>query len=345
MYIYLTIIITLISVIFLLYLSNRFNFALDSDLNKPQAIHTTKIARVLGIPFISIFILTFFYPNFINNDYIIIFFISLTCSLLGLFEDIGFKINPITRFIFQLIIVSVFLSFFNSINPLDPFDFLPHFLQNDLFMASFTIFAILTISNSINFIDGCNGLVIIYMIVIKTVLFYFTQNIDLKNYCSIILVCLIMILFFNFPKPRAFLGDFGAYFLGFNICFLTIYISNNGIKFYLPTNEWFFANLLLYPSYEIFTTVLRRLKNKKSPFFPDNLHTHSIIFKLLKLKYSEFISNYLTSIIVMIINLFIVLPLFFIPFHLFYLNYFIFFALLLLTRFFLGFLLRRSFEQ
>ncbi len=341
MYTYLIITI-FIAIMFLLYLSKKYNFALDNDLNKPQAIHKTKIPRILGFPIIFIIIFLFYFPSLIEESYLTIFFISLICSLLGLLEDIGFKINPIIRFFYQLIVVSISLSLINYINPLESFSFLPIFLQNKIFMFIFTIFAILTISNSINFIDGCNGLVIMYMILVNFILFYFTEDISLKNYCLIILIYLVIILFFNFPKPRAFLGDFGAYFLGFNICYLIIYLSNNKITFSLLTNEWFFANLLLYPSYEIFSTVLRRLKNNKSPFYPDDKHTHSIIFKLFKRKYSELKSNYFTSIIIIIINIIIVLPLFFIPIQFYFLNYFAFFILLLLLRLFLFVKLKRS---
>ena len=96
-----------------------------------------------------------------------------------------------------------------------------------------------------------------------------------------------------------------------------------------------FCHLFLYPSFEIFTTITRRLISLKSPFYPDNLHFHSILFRLLASKLGNKKANYSTSLIIFLINIVIFISLFFIPINYYYLNYLIGFILFFLLRSFL----------
>tara|TARA_B100001063_G_C16688644_1_gene515797 strand:- start:58 stop:1092 length:1035 start_codon:yes stop_codon:yes gene_type:complete len=314
------------------YLSKKINLAFDNEFSKPQAIHLNSIPRILGINILFIFLFLFFNQKLINHDYFIILIISIICSLPGFLDDFGLKTNPYIRFSYQIISVTSVVIFFEFVGLLEPFEFLPNFLSNNLFMTFFTIFSILTIANSINFIDGCNGLVNLYMILLSSILYLFSNDFYLKQYCLIILIYLSITLFYNFPKANAFIGDFGAYFLGFNISFLIIYINTNNISFTLDVNEWFFACLLAYPSFEIFSTILRRLKNKKSPFYPDNRHLHSIIYQILTFKFIPLKANYFTSIVILTLNLLFFSILLFLPVDLFYIGYFLFFLIFYFLR-------------
>ena len=323
MFIFYTIFISLITTL-TVFFSKKKALAYDSDFTKPQAIHTSNTPRVLGIPLFFILIFFIFVPNSIDNIYLKIFLISLLCAIFGLLEDFGFKFNPYLRFLFQLIIVSLTVLFIDLIDPLKPFEFLPSYFANNIFMTIFTIFSILTIANSLNFIDGCNGLVILYVTAISFIIYFISLDINIKTYLIFIIIYLIIILLFNFPKSFAFLGDFGAYFLGFNFSFLFIFLNNTQISFNMPVNDWFFANLFVYPSFEIFSTVLRRLRKNQSPFYPDNLHLHSLLYRIINHKASSLFANYSTSLIIFLINILIFINLFNVSIEYFYLNYFVF---------------------
>mgnify|MGYP001205945421 CR=1 FL=1 len=120
---------------------------------------------------------------------------------------------------------------------------------------------------------------------------------------------MIIILLFNYPKSYAFTGDFGCYFLGYLISLLFIYFHNNFAFSNFNLNDWFFANLLAYPAFEILSTVIRRLVNRKSPFYPDNLHTHSLLNKYILQKY-KYKKSFVASTCIIIALIFLLLPLF-----------------------------------
>lgn len=325
---------TLILIIFLYFLYKiviKYNLALDNDFNKPQAIHSFSCPRILGIPtFVILFFAIIF--NFFEHDYFLILLFSILCSLIGLLDDFGLKIRPILRFITQIIIVLSIFFYSDSMITIDKLDFLPAFFENDTFLFFFTIFAILTIANSFNFMDGCNGLIVTYSILVFFILYLSSNDESLELFCISIIIFLAIVLFLNFPYAKAYLGDFGAYFLGFISSFLIIYLSNNKSLIHFEVNEWFFATLLLYPSFEIFTTVTRRLLHGQSPFYPDNLHLHSLIYRLLVIKFDKKFSNYFTTILLFLLNLFIFSILLNTLIDYYYLNYLLGFILLIFLR-------------
>lgn len=80
----------------------------------------------------------------------------------------------------------------------------------------FVCLCLVFISNGCNFIDGFNGLLLIHIIIILSVLYFINYNNNnndlLKYLITFLILILISLLFYNFPKAKIFLGDSGAYF-------------------------------------------------------------------------------------------------------------------------------------
>ena len=49
---------------------------------------------------------------------------------------------------------------------------------------------------------------------------------------------------------------------------------------------YFYANLLIYPAYEFFFSIIRKIINKKGPYQPDQKHLHHLIQRIYQLKYN-----------------------------------------------------------
>ena len=318
------------------------NFALDSDFDKPQSIHFTKIPRILGFSFILLYFSSIFLFD-INLVYKLIFLSSLLCAIIGLIEDFNFNLNPKIRFIIQFVSLIIVFLFIPEVKILDKIHFLPNIFQNDLFRIFFTIFAVITIVNAFNFIDGLNGFLILYSIVISMFLLFFLNEIEILNFLYLIIFHLLIILFFNFPKSKAFLGDFGSYFLGYFFALIFIHVDNNELMKNDYFSSWTLANLFAYPAFEIFSTIIRRILSHKSPFYPDNLHLHSIIYKLLSIKFNKNANAFTTIILIILIYTFLCpifilkqenfIYLFFIQFLFFYfIRFFCFKAYSILSR-------------
>ena len=80
----------------------------------------------------------------------------------------------------------------------------------------------------------------------------------------------------NFPAGLIFLGDGGAYFLGFYIAELAILLLHRN-----PTVSPMFPLLLcIYPVFEtVFSIYRRRFLRAMPPSMPDGIHLHSLIYR------------------------------------------------------------------
>lgn len=82
------------------------------------------------------------------------------------------------------------------------------------------VFWLLATTNLINLIDGIDGLaagVSVFVFTVLALTAVFTAGVGMLMVCLLMIGTLVGFLFFNFPPARIFMGDGGAYFLGFLI--------------------------------------------------------------------------------------------------------------------------------
>jgi len=296
-------ILTLVVLFLINYLIKNIDFLLD---NKKSSSHKTFIDKNTKPPFsggiLILLPLLILIPSNEINFTIIIFLIFIT----GFLSDINFLKSANIRFIIQVILV------FFSVIVLEKYiqtvrvGFLDILLTNFYFKVFFTSFCILVLINGTNFMDGLNTLVVGYYLLIIFIIsdFYSESEIFILNYEIIIYfsIILLSILILN-GLNLLYLGDNGAYLLSFFIGIILIDLSNN-IKNLSP---YYIANLLWYPAYENLFSIIRKIKSKKSPLKPDNLHLHQLIFLLIKknIKFKPKIINTLTGVTINLFNLII----------------------------------------
>ena len=129
-----------------------------------------------------------------------------------------------------------------------------------MFNIFFTSFCLLILINGSNFIDGMNGLLLIYISLLLFVIFKLEllpqsiMNKDLLIYLIFFMIILTILNLFNILM----LGDTGAYLISFFIGYLII----NCHKFNPNISPYFFITLVWYPCYENLFSILRKLKSK-----------------------------------------------------------------------------------
>ena len=240
----------------------------------------------------------------LNNFFLSFFTISI--FLIGFFSDRKVLVSPQKRFVFQSTLVLLFVIIFDLrilSSRIELFDIL---LNNKIFGYIFSAFCLLILINGKNFIDGLNGLVIFYSIVIL----YFLTNLGFINYSIIsdqaiyLILLLLGLLFLLNIFNVLMLGDSGAYLLGFFLGYIIIssHIYNPNVS------PYFFISLLWYPCYENLFSIIRKLKKKLSPLKPDSKHLHQLVFFYTKKKFnlSLLYSNNLSSILICFFNFLIV---------------------------------------
>jgi UDP-N-acetylmuramyl pentapeptide phosphotransferase/UDP-N-acetylglucosamine-1-phosphate transferase len=149
------------------------------------------------------------------------------------------------------------------------------------FSVLVTIIAITGLANAYNIIDGFNGLAsmvgIITLLAISYVSFLVADPVVL--YLSLAMTAAILGFFiWNYPRGLIFLGDGGAYIIGFWIASLSIFLTFR----HHVISPWFALLINGYPIVEtLFTIYRRKIHQKTNPGQPDAIHFHTLIYRRL----------------------------------------------------------------
>ena len=250
-----------------------------------------------GILILSSFYLYFYDYSAVFNLHLFLIFI------LGLSADLKIIKSAQKRFIFQIIILYLFIDFIDMRIIDTRILYLDKLLIDPIFNNLFVLFCVLIVVNGTNFIDGLNTNVLGYYIVVSLILYKinFFYILDLSNSQWVgWIMCLVIFYFFNLFK-LLFIGDNGAYVLGLIYSYLLIHLYNIDQNI----SPFFIILLLWYPCFEILFSIIRKFKLNKSPIKPDNNHFHQLIFLYFKdsLKLKTLISNNLGANVINLYNL------------------------------------------
>ena len=289
--------------LFTYYLLKKINFLDEIKYSTHKKFgETNKSPIIIGGIFLTIVVLFFFSNNLINLKIVL-----LLIFLLGLLSDKNILPSPKIRIVIQLIILFVFVLFSDlKIDNLEN-DYLNNILKNNSVNLFFTIFCFAVLINGSNFLDGLNGLLSGYYLMIILSIFYICyNNNDIifvhKDELKIIFVSLLFFYFFNI-FGKVYLGDGGSYLIATFIGFYLIeFILSNS---YTHISPYYIASILWYPAFENLFSLSRRISKKKNVSSPDNEHLHQMIFLFIKSK-SLINGKYLntvSSFIILVANL------------------------------------------
>lgn len=269
------------------YMIIRFNhmhshFSSDNNLTGPQKFHKFIVPRIGGLSIIfGVFLAIALKVKLNSNDSIPLLLLvsSIPAFAIGIAEDITKKISVRVR-LFCTAISAVMLIYLLNVKIVNlgipPLDFL---LTIPLISILFTTFALTGLSNAYNIIDGFHGLASMVGIITLLAIAYvgFAVADMTIVYLSLILVGAILgFVFWNYPRGLIFLGDGGAYLIGFWIGSLTILLVSR----HSNISPWFALLVNIYPILEtIFTIYRRKIHQGKSPGQPDGIHFHTLIYR------------------------------------------------------------------
>ena len=145
----------------------------------------------------------------------------------------------------------------------------------------FTCFAVAGLTNAFNLIDGFNGLAggVATLILIGIAYVAFKVG-DIAIMASALTAvgAIIGFMALNFPRGLIFLGDGGAYLVGFWIAeLLVLLVARNP-----HVSAWFPILVCSYPISETLFSIYRRTVVRRAhPGVPDVAHLHHLIYKRL----------------------------------------------------------------
>ena len=275
-----------------------FNIKFLRSTDQKAYIHQKYSSDFLGNPIGGYVIFLFIILFKLYLDYLELFFLFII-FFLGILSDIKIFNSPIKRIFFQIFVILTCISFSEIEIASTRIDFIDYLLMNKMINVLFTTFCILIVINGSNFIDGLNGLVTGYYLIITTLLLNYELNLDLYFQSNLLVnfaIVLIILLLLNFLN-KVFLGDNGSYLIGFlfSIYLIKVHQVNSSIS------PYFIILLLWYPCFENLFSIIRKKITKVLAINPDNSHLHQLFFQFILKKYkikNKLTANNLTSLII-----------------------------------------------
>ncbi len=253
-----------------------------------QKFHKGTIPRIGGCGLcLSLLISAFFLfleKNPFSHNVLIIIFSAMPVFFSGLLEDITKKVSPFWRL--SAGFASGAIAFFMLNARIQAVD-LPIFdqmLEFKFLSLLFTCFAISGVSHAFNIIDGFNGLasgVAIMVFGAYAYVAFLVNDFFLQWFSLLMLFSVLGFFVLNYPFGLIFLGDSGAYLLGFVSALIGVLL----VAHHPEVSPWFPFLLVIYPVWEtIFSMYRRIILRGTSPGRPDAIHLHSLIYKRIQKK-------------------------------------------------------------
>jgi UDP-GlcNAc:undecaprenyl-phosphate GlcNAc-1-phosphate transferase len=256
----------------------------DHNLSGPQKFHTRAVPRIGGVGiFLALVISAWVAHSVLSLERGLLLLQICLCALpaftIGLIEDITKKIGVKTRLVLIAFSAYMGIFFFNILITNIQVPGVDWILSINVAAIIFTVFAVTGLANAYNIIDGFNGLASMVAIITLTAIGYVAFKVNdpvLTSVCLIVIGAIGGFFIWNYPKGLIFLGDGGAYLIGYLIATLSILLVTRNSS----VSPWFALLVNAYPIFEtIFTIWRRKVHQGKSPSLADGAHFHSLIYR------------------------------------------------------------------
>ena len=257
-------------------------FLNQHDLAGVQKFHHKPTPHVGGLAIFLSFVLgSFLLPVEVQRVLQPILLVSVPVFIIGLIEDFSAKLSPLWRLLF--IFLSLSAGFFYlgiGVHSLS-FDWIDTLLSYPIIGLAFTLLVVGGAVNALNVIDGYNGLMSGYAILVSTAMAIVAHQLgdDLIVQLNLLLIMSLLGFFLlNFPFGKLFMGDGGAYFVGFMLSMIGLaFVSRHD-----EISNWFVLGLLMYPMYELLFSIYRKKVIEGTlASQPDGFHLHMLVHRLV----------------------------------------------------------------
>lgn len=255
----------------------------DHDLSGPQKFHSAPVPRVGGIGiFLGVLagvgVLWLREPS-VAAAASLLMLCALPAFGSGLTEDLTKTQSPRRRLFFTAVSAAIAVLVLDAVIDRTDIPGLDWIVSYGFGAALVTIFVVAGVANSVNIIDGFNGLAsMCAMLMLASIGYVAFQVGDALILALAVAGAGAVLGFFiwNFPAGLIFLGDGGAYFLGFFVAELAILLLHRN-----PAVSPMFPLLVcIYPVFETLFSIYRRKMLRGQPAgMPDGIHLHSLIYR------------------------------------------------------------------
>jgi len=257
-------------------------FSHDHDVSGPQKFHAHPVPRIGGVGIVGgiaagVVLLSAGDPN---ADWpVVLVMCGLPTFVAGVAEDLLKTLSPRRRLFFTAVSAALAAWLVDAVITRTDIPGLDWIVAFSVGAALVTVFVVAGVANSVNIIDGFNGLASMCVVIMLISLAYVGFAVGDRLVALMALAGVGAVLGFfiwNFPAGLIFLGDGGAYYLGFYLAELAILLLHRN-----PDVSPMFPLLLcIYPVFETLFSIYRRKVLRGRPVgMPDGVHLHSLIYR------------------------------------------------------------------
>lgn len=261
-----------------LVLTKRWHGALSMDhAHGVQKFHTAPTPRIGGIPIVLALIVAWGKaPDDVRALLTPILFAGMPAFLFGVAEDITKRVGVTQRLLATM--ASGVLAWWITDYSLSRVDVwgVDWLLRFTLVSVVFTAIAVGGVANSINIIDGFNGLASTmssFAFIGFAVIAWQVRDHALVGASIVLAACVWGFFWVNWPFGKIFLGDGGSYFIGFALAWVSVLLieRNPSVSAFAP------LVICAHPITEVLFSIYRRYYKESHPGHPDRLHFHSLV--------------------------------------------------------------------
>jgi UDP-N-acetylmuramyl pentapeptide phosphotransferase/UDP-N-acetylglucosamine-1-phosphate transferase len=259
----------------------------DHDLDGVQKVHTSAVPRigglaVLGGIFAGLFLFVHAAPGAMDASFArlieLLLAVSAPAFLAGIIEDVTKKVSVKLR-LSATVLSSLLASFAlgATVHELNIWG-VDTLLMFTPIAVVVTALVVAGGANAINIIDGFNGLstsTLMLMAAGLSVVAWQHNDTFVAALGALCIGATFGFFLLNYPFGKLFLGDGGAYFLGFWVAEMAVLLVERS-----DVSAWQILAICAYPVIEVMFSIYRRKFIKKvSPGAPDALHLHTLLYR------------------------------------------------------------------
>jgi len=263
--------------------ARHLQFGVDESVGV-QKIHTHWVPRLGGVPIFVAFsagLLIYGWSSVATTNEVAALIVCVLPAVgIGLLEDVTRRVGVLVRLVFTMIAAALGWWLLGAqLTALD-IPVVDGWLAASS-TASFclTLFAVAGVAHAINIVDGCNGLASSISALALAAIGIVASIVGDEFVTGAALLAAAAtfgFLVWNFPFGRIFLGDSGAYLLGFLVAELAILLVFRNPQ----VSPWCGLLLAVHPVWETLFSIYRRARGGLHTISqPDTLHMHQLVLR------------------------------------------------------------------
>ena len=255
----------------------------DHDMSGPQKFHSHPVPRIGGVGVFVAIVAGLLFVQINQSAETAPMWMLLAASFpafaAGLTEDLTKSVTPRQRLFFTAVSACLAVWLLDAVVRRTAIPGIDDLVVYTPFAVALTVICVTGVAHATNIIDGFNGLASMCVLLMMMALVYIgfeVQDGFVVTSALIMAGAALGFFIWNYPSGRIFLGDGGAYLLGFVLAELSILLvaRNEEVSSIFP------LALCAYPIFEtLFTIYRRRVLKGVAAGLADGIHLHSLLHR------------------------------------------------------------------